>query len=241
MAELPKRRLRAPLRALPFAIALAAGLASFFVSAESRAQLHWDASAQVGVSHRFLADRPTGASDAGFGPIGQVTGHVALLPLVRVGGYFGHDISPMSGDASARQITFGGIRVKGMLPWIRGSVRAWVFAGFGYTGVYAPSFGTTFQLFDEGANTTTATRVRVEGAGGGFFDVPFGFGASYNLFKPWALCAELGGRANFGHTGSLYDQPGPRVSIPGQASQNASPAGLDRFGLGLTVGVLVDF
>jgi hypothetical protein len=80
----------------------------------------------------------------------------------------------------------------------------------------------------------------VQGAGGSFFEVPFGIGASYKLRKPWELCAELGGRAGFGHRGSLYTEPGPQVSSPGRADSNALPAGEDRFAVGLTVGVLVD-
>lgn len=82
--------------------------------------------------------------------------------------------------------------------------------------------------------------MRVEGAGGSFFEVPFGLGASYKLYKPWELCAELGARVGFGHTGSVYKDPGPQVTVPDFAGQNASPAGVDRFALGLTVGVLID-
>jgi hypothetical protein len=201
------------------------------------AQLHWDASAQLGIQKRFLGSRANGADDAGFGPIGQITGHVALLPLVHVGGYFGHDISPV-GD-TARNITFGGLRVKGSIPFVKGSWRSWVFVGFGYAGVYQQSFDTTISKPDPLGGPPTRMSGRVEGAGGSFFDLPFGLGASYKLFKPWELCAELGARAGFGHTGSVYEQ-GPQLTLPNDAGQNATPAGLDRFGLGLTVGILID-
>jgi hypothetical protein len=235
MAELPSRRRG---RALASAASLA--LLFFFSSREARAQLHWDASAQLGVMKRVLTNRAEGADDAGFGPTGQLTGHLALLPLVHVGGYFGHDISPLPRDAAARNITFGGLRAKGILPWVRGSMRAWVFTGFGYAGVYAPSYSTAFTITD-GAGVSDRRPVRVEGAGGGFFEVPFGIGASYKLFKPWELCAELGARVGFGHSGSAYEPPGPRVTVDGGLpSQRASPAGLDRFALGLTVGVMLD-
>ena len=82
--------------------------------------------------------------------------------------------------------------------------------------------------------------MHVQGAGGGFFDVPFGIGASYKLYKPWELCAELGARVGFAHNGSVYELPGPQVRAPGLPGQNALPAGLDRFALGLTLGVLID-
>jgi hypothetical protein len=206
---------------------------------EAAAQLHWDASAQVGGMKRFLADRPSGGQDAGFGPMGQLAAHVALLPLVHVGGYFGHDISPLPiGDGTARDLTFGGVRAKGMLPFVRGAVRAWVFAGFGYAGVYQRSYGSTFEKPNP-LGGTEARSGRVEGAGGGFFEVPFGIGASYKLYKPWEICAELGGRVGFGQTGSVYGPPGPQLTLPNEAGQNALPAGLDRLAVGLTVGVLV--
>lgn len=211
--------------------ALAVALPLAFASSRAGAQIHWDASAQLGVMKRNLVDRPTGSAgrDATFGPAGQLTGHVALLPLVRLGAYFGHDISPFQGEASARDLTWGGLRAKIMSPWPRGDARAWLFFGFGYAGVYQRSTATT----------TAAVPGIVHGAGGGFFEVPFGIGASYKLRKPWELCAELGGRAGFGHSGSVYEAPGPRTTT-GSGESNVAPAGIDRFAFGLTVGVLVD-
>jgi hypothetical protein len=216
----------------------AVGLALSLLADEhvAAAQIHWDASAELGVMKRFLGARPPGSSDAGVGIAGQINGHVALLPLVYVGAYVGHDISPLPGDASPRDITSGGVRAKGVLPWGH-AARAWVFAGFGYAGVYARSYHTTFAI----AHPTGVERqpVLVEGASGSFFEVPFGLGASYKLSKPWELCAELGASVGFGHKGSAYEEPGPSVTVPNFASQNAAPAGLDRLAVGLTLGVLL--
>ena len=198
---------------------LVSALAAALVLSASRAcaQVHWDASAQIGVMKRNLVERPVGgARDATIGPAGQLTAHVALFPLVRVGAYFGHDISPFQGEASARDITWGGLRAKLMSPWPRGDLRGWLFFGFGYAGVYERS----------------TPAAGLPGAGGSFFEVPFGLGASYKLRKPWEVCAELGGRVGFGHTGSIYEP----VSEPRQTTWH----GTDRFGVGLTVGVLVD-
>jgi hypothetical protein len=210
-------------------------------SGEAQAQLHWDVGAQAGVMKRFLANRSPGTDDAGFGPTGQLTAHVALLPLVHVGGYFGMDLSPLPGDAAAKTVTFGGLHLKGMLPWPHNrSVRTWIFAGFGYAAAYAPSYATTFTMTDA-SDVSERRRVKVEGGGGTFFDVPFGIGASYKFFEPWELFAELGARAGFGHSGTIYDQPGPGVTVDGGLpDQRASPLGLDRFALGLTVGVMLD-
>jgi len=193
------------------AFALAAFASMAWFPSVAHAQVHWDTSAQAGIMKRVLVDRPSGGEDAGFGPVAQLTAHVALLPLLRVGAYFGHDISPIEGPASARDLTWGGIRAKIMSPWPRGAMRAWLFVGFGYEGVYARS--------------TTVAGSTVHGAGGGFFEVPFGIGASYKLRKPWELCAELGMRTGFAHTGSMYEQPG---------------SGTDRYAFGLTIGVLLD-
>ncbi len=214
--------------------------ASLLVATTSHAQLHWDASAQAGVMTRVLTSRPAGGEGAGFGPTAQIAGHVALLPLVRFGGYFGHDISPMGGDMSARDLTWGGIRAKIMSPWPRGAFRAWLFLGFGYSGVYARSTAAP-RVFPGPPGTPSVREAAVvQGAGGGFFEVPFGLGASYTFRKPFALCAELGMRTGLGHSGSVYEDPGPRVRSAGRPDSNALPAGMYRFGAGLTVGILVD-
>lgn len=230
-------RLRRAAQLAVFAGVLAAGA---LLATPAEAQLHWDASAQAGVMKRVLGDRPSGGSDAGFGPVGQLTGHIALLPLVRVGAYFGHDISPLGGDASARDLTWGGARVKVMSPWPRGSMRLWLFFGFGYDGVYQRSTSAPRNFPGPAGMPTVRDDAVVHGAGGGFFEVPYGIGVSYKLRKPWELCAELGARSGFGFSGSAYQAPGPRVSSPGRADGNALPAGNDRFAMGLTVGVLVD-
>lgn len=219
---------------------LAVGLVLALLPAPAHAQVHWDASAQVGIMKRVLADRPAGGDDAGFGPAFQITGHFALLPLVRVGGYVGHDISPMGGETSARDTTFGGLRAQIMSPWPRGALRAWLFVGAGYAGVYARST-TAPRVFPGPPGTPSVTsEATVQGAGGSYFEVPFGIGASYKLRKPWELCAELGMRTGFGHTGSAYEAPGPEVRSAGRPDGNALPAGTDRFAVGLTVGVRVD-
>lgn len=208
-------------------------------SSTAHAQLHWDASAQVGGMKRVLVNRPDGGGYPGFGPVGQLAGHVALLPLVRLGGYLGHDISPMS-DASARDLTWGGVRAKIMSPWPRGSWRAWLFVGLGYSGVYARSTSAPRLFPGPAGGAPVRADAVVQGAGGGFIEVPFGLGASYKFWKPYELSAELGMHAGFGHSGSVYEDPGPEVKSPGRPDSNALPAGKDRFAIGLTVGILID-
>jgi hypothetical protein len=229
MTELRGRRRRLLVLSL-----VVAGACS--VPRAAQAQLHWDASAQVGAMKRsFLASRP----DPGFGPSAQLAAHVALLPLVHVGGYLSFDRSPLPGDEPTRSVFAGGVRGKAMLPWIRGQARAWVFAGLGYAALYAPSYTRTFDVPD-GSGAVTPRPGKVEGGGGTFFEAPIGVGVSYKLFPPWELSAELGARFGFGHGGSVYDPPGLGIAFEDDATERARPAGLDRLALGLTIGVLAD-
>jgi hypothetical protein len=218
---------------LAFAVVLA------FPSLAS-AQVHWDASVQLGGMKRFLVSRPTGTDDVGIGPVGQITAHLALLPLVHAGLYVGHDISPMPDPAAARNITFMGARGKVQLP-MSGNLRAYGFLGFGFALVTQQGFDFPGFPYVSAGGGTVRKDATVDSAGGHFFEVPFGLGASYKLRKPWELCAELGARVGFAHSGSVYDElRGPQVKAPGEVDQNLTSAGIDRFALGLTVGVMLD-
>lgn len=221
-------------------VAAAIALFALALPTSAMAQLHWDASGQVGVMKRVLADRPAGGKDAGFGPVAQVSAHVALLPLVRLGAYFGYEISPIGGDTSARDIAWGGLHAKLMSPWPRGALRAWLFGGFGYAGVYARSTSAPRNFPGPAAQPSVTANALVSGTHGGYFDVPFGIGASYKLRKPFELCAELGGHAGFGHHGRAYEDPGPLVTSPGRDDSYAIPSGKDQLGVALTVGVIVE-
>lgn len=212
---------------------------AMLVSARASAQIHWDASAQVGVEKRVL-DGGSG-SGPGFGPAAQVSAHVALLPLVRVGAWLAQDISPMPSPIAARDITTFGLRGKLMSPLPTGNLHPYLFAGFGYAIMYARSYHTTLSL-QTGipGQTGTPTDALVNGAGGSFFDVPVGIGASYKLWRAIALVAELGVHIGFGHSGSNYEGDGPNVTVPNRPDESATPSGLDRYGFGLTVGLLLD-
>lgn len=223
---------------------------ALFFSRAASAQLHWDLGAQVGVNKRFLGesrnDGTVFATNAGFGPTAQVLGHVALLPLVRVGGYLGYEISPLTGDAAARDMFGGGLRVKLMSPWPRGDVRFWLFVGFGYQAVHARSYRTNVAAQTLQPSTTPSYDISVDGSGGHYWELPVGIGVSYKLRKPYQLFAELGARVGFSGQGTTYER-GPSATIgnlpPGAlfpASSRLDPAGDDRFSLGLSLGVMID-
>ncbi len=198
------------------------------------AQLHWDIGGDVGLTKRFLTSRPLGGSDAGFGPSLGAMAHVALLPMVRIGGYVSADLSPAEGS-SLRQFLAVGARVKILSPWPQSPFRAWIFAGFGYAGVYSHRFQRTLFIRPDPELPARPTDVSVEGAGGGFAEVPVGVGASYKLNKPWELFAELGARFGFGFTGSNYT--GRAASDPVGVEANLTPIGNDSISLGLSVGI----
>ena len=227
------------------ALSAAVIAASLLAAPRAGAQVHWDASAQVGVMKRFLGDpdprapfATNEAASTSVGPSILLAAHVALIPLVHAGVYGAHDVSWLtSGTETMRNITSGGLRFRGMIPFVRGDVRAWIFAGFGY--------GRSSQAGKAvGPGTTGSAPFEVESASGGFFEVPFGLGASYKVRKPWELLVELGARAGLAHHGDVYEA-GPAVTAlepagPGSLPARWLPSGFDRWALGLSVGVMLD-
>ena len=203
----------------------------------ARAQVHWDVGAELGIMKRVLTSRTPEASDPGLGPTGEIHAHVALLPLVRVGAYLGHDISPQK-DTTARQITSFGARVKLNSPWPRDAWHAWVFTGFGYAAVYGPSYVRNVATSPV---ATTRENFLVDGAGGSYFEIPIGIGVGYKIRKPLEITAELAGKLGLGFSGSLYDLgPGRVGRSPTQNQLSFDNPGNDSFGLGLLVGVSFD-
>jgi hypothetical protein len=160
------------------AAACAALVVSLFAAPEARAQVNWDVGLEAGAMKRFTRSSQT--SQPGFAPAFELQGHVALIPMLRVGLYAAQDISPMSG-LPARQFYEGGLHVKFTPPLLSSPWRAYFFAGFG--GAY----------------------VRQEPLDGGLLEVPAGLGLALKLRAPWELFAELGGRAGIAPFGSVYD------------------------------------
>ncbi len=217
-------------------LALGVGLA-VVPGGRARAQVRSDAAVDVGVVKRFVSG--AGARDAGVGPTLGLNGHVALFPMVRVGAYASAEISPgeLPVQASARRIYAAGLRVKLSPPWPREDVRAWLFTGLGFAGVYAPSYRGAVTSSD---GAPIAADALVAGAGGHFFEVPIGVGASYRLRKPWVLTAELAARVGFAFSGAIYT--GGRGAIDASSSLPVvlGAPGHDAFALGLTLGIGFD-
>jgi hypothetical protein len=218
------------------ALATALATAAFACESAASAQVHWDASAQVGVAKRFLTeslDQPS------FGPAVTVNGHVALIPLIRVGAYLAHDISPIS-DGPARRLYAAGLRGKVQAPWSTDRVHGWGFLGLGYVGVYAPSTRATVVAPPVGPLSTTSgpLDLSVPGASGYFLEVPVGLGLGVRLRRPWELVFELTGRFGFASGGEVYEgRPGNSEAA---GEQTLAPLGKDTFALVLTGGIGLD-
>jgi hypothetical protein len=207
----------------------------------AQAQLHWDASLQGGAAKRFLT---SAAAQPGIGPTLQLGGHVAFVPLVRLGGYLSYDSSPIT-DAPARHVYSAGLRAKVQAPWAFGNaeapghVHAWAFLGGGFALVYGPSTyaKVTVPPIDALSPPTTET-LAAPGATGHYFEVPAGIGVGIRLRKPWELVFELAGRVGFGFAGELYDGRPAVSSVTG--TQVLGPLGNDTFALLLTGGIGLD-
>jgi hypothetical protein len=210
--------------------------ATLFGERKASAQIHGDVGVNVGVMDRV---RSGGTGSGSLGPMAELEAHIAVLPLLRVGVYLSHDIAPNSVDRAAWQVTSGGLHVKILAPFVRGNLRAWFFFGAGYAGVYAPSYNEPFDFADgQGRRNTDVT-----GAGGSFFEIPFGIGGAWRFAKPWELVAQLGARFDFGFNGSIYDyeNDGGRTVIPdGGPVYFFKPVGNDNIAPFLTVGIAFD-
>jgi hypothetical protein len=184
--------------------------------------LHWDAGAELGVMDRSRTGRDSTARAPTPGPVGELHAHVALIPMVRIGGYVAHDISPVPGGP-AREITEGGLRAKLSPPLFSGAWRGWLFVGLGYARAYAPSHEAIVP------GSVPPTQTFVVGAEGGILDLPLGVGMGYRLRRPWEVFAEIEGRIGLAFRGAAYGrmQAGPY-------------GGQDSFAVSLSAGVSWD-
>ncbi len=168
-------------------------VASALVARPAGAQLRWDVGAEAGIAKRFTTGAPAGAPSPGVGPIFGLQGHVALVPMVRIGLYAEQDTEPLS-QLGPRSFWAGGLHARVTPPLLGGGWRTWLYAGLGYGYVDWSS----------------------QRASGGIFDAPVGLGLGDKLGS-WLVFAELGARFGFGFYGSAYSGQGG-VPAVGQES-----------------------
>jgi hypothetical protein len=194
---------------------------TLLASRPAHAQLRWDVGAQAGVTKRFTTGATTGAPSPGFGPSFGLQGHVALVPMVRIGLYFEGDVSPTP-PLGPRTFWAGGLHLRIMPPLLGGAWRTWVFAGLGYA--YVDWGDQNIPASGQGAGGAgTNTRVT-----GGIFDAPVGLGLGRKVGS-WLIFGELGTRFGFGFYGPMYAGQG------GAAGQ-----GQDSFALSASVGLSLE-
>lgn len=153
----------------------------------AHAQIHWDAELEAGAMKRFRSSGTEGQHQPLVGPTAQFAAHLALAPLIHVGGYLENDISGVRKEGW-RDFTTAGLHIKGYVPIFPKNWRGWVFVGLGY--------GDRYQHKFDG----------IPSESGGFFEIPFGLGLSYRFRKPFSVFSELSGRALFANTkNSSYD------------------------------------
>jgi hypothetical protein len=215
-------------------VAAAAAALPMLWSARARAQVHWDVGAQVGAIDRFTTGGDAAGASAQPGPVAQVQGHVALVPMVRLGAYAATDVSPTS-DRGTRTFWEAGLHARFTPPLLPAPWRAWAFAGFGYAYTYKTSYHHA-ETDPNGAGIDVA----YGDVYGGVLDVPVGIGVGHKVRGAWELFAELGGRFGVGFFGPMYDD-----GASGRAVSTSLPfvepfMGQDSFALSLTAGLSLD-
>ena len=161
----------------------ALAVAVLLVAAPGAAQVRYDVGALGSFQQRILSD-----GSAAEGGALTVEGHVALFPLLRIGGWLTGEGSKPLGASPVRELFGGGLQLRVLSPWPRGKWRVWLATGFGYDGLAS------------------------DAGGGGFFEVPAIVGASYRFRRPWVFLMELAARPSFGFWGSYY-APGTTDTI----------------------------
>jgi hypothetical protein len=166
---------------------------------------------------RFATGGASGAPTPGFGPSLELQGHVALVPMVRLGAYLSTDLSPVSTDGEGpRTFWEGGLHVRVSPPLVAWPWRVWLFTGFGYAITY-----------DVGTHLS-----------GGMLDVPVGLGLGRKLTRHTLLFTELGARFGFGFSGPMYTSG----SAPARSEAGGGTAyvGNDAVALSLSVGLSLE-
>src|ERR1700722_18736176 len=181
-------RFRLPLAAFPAALLLPPRAAS--------AQVNSDIGLSAGVMKRFTTSAAPGVSQPGFGPVVDLRGHLAVLPMLRAGLYVAYDHSPMPG-AGDRNFLTGGIHVKITPPLLPFPWKTYLFTGFGAGYAEADFYPTTVTVYDNLATGVSgpsgSVAARVPSLTGGLLEVPVGLGLARKLGTSWELFLELGG------------------------------------------------
>jgi hypothetical protein len=204
-------------------------------STTASAQVHYDLGASVGVGEHVETDVLDGNSNPGPGFIGEIQGHVAVAPMLRVGLYALYENSPRSGQP-ARNFFGGGLSLRILPPIFRTRCSFWwIGLGLGYEEVSSGGFNTTIT----NSSTNGTETVAFPSVTGGELELPLSVGFARRIAKPFVVFAEVGTRFGLASFGDYYaGRPGSDVS---SATDLVLPApGNDTFSFFLTVGIMID-
>ena len=222
-----------------FSVALSSLATAVTWDGPASAQIHWDVGAQGGIINRFVTGSEAGAPGPKLGPFVQLTGHLALIPLLRVGLYAATDVTPVS-HLPARHFYELGVHGKFAPPLLGGAWRTWVSLGVGYAYTYAPSYTTQETVGTPPGPTTTET-VNVGTADGGMLDLQPGIGIGYRVGSVMPF-VELGGRFGLAFWGTMYDPNQCTGSTPAMPGLPVCEPyfGQDSFAVWLSVGLSLE-
>ena len=162
------------------------------------------------MTKRFTTGGDHGAPAPEVGPSVEVQGHVALVPMVRLGAYLATDLTPVS-TGGPRAFWEGGLHVRLPPPLAPWPWRSWLFSGFGYA--YADDLGAHLP--------------------GGMLAIPVGLGLGRKVSRRVLLFTELGAHFGFGFYGRMYD----RAAVE---KLGGAYVGQDTFALSLSVGLSLE-
>ena len=185
-----------------------------------RAQLRSDVGAQASAGLRVRSDTPEPlAATVG----ADVHGHVALVPLVRVGGSAGLEESLPNG-AEEREYYTMGLEARVASPWTRAPWHAWAFMGVGAAYVVATRHAAATAVSPTGPGGPQSSQLD-----GALFEVPIGVGAGLRLHSTWEIDAVLSFRPVIANLGP--------VSRPSAVPDTQPFAGHEVLAVSLAVGV----
>ena len=151
----------------------------------AEAAVRWDTEIAEGADVRVLTSRPPGESASTAGPALDLSAHLALIPLVRIGVYAHHDAS-----TEARSLSSTGFDLRVLLPWVSRRVRGYVHAGIGEVLAVAPAHALAGAFIPSGS--------------GSFTEVPLAVGVTYRVDPRLWLSVEAGARMGFAFGGGTY-------------------------------------
>jgi hypothetical protein len=158
---------------------------------EARAQVRWDAEVQGGFDARWLTSRVAGVGNADIGPEIGLSGHIALVPLVRAGLYVEYEEASTIPNVATRQLFGVGLDGRVYSPWPRGDERLYGRVGIGERFTFAGR-----SVFPDGGV--------VGSTDGAFTEVPLAIGFTDRFAPSVSITAELGARVGFGFVGGAY-------------------------------------